>query len=716
MSFLDYVVLAAYFLLMIWIGRIAMKRVKAQEDYFMGGRQFGKWLQAFAAFGAGTGSSDPVNTARTSFTSGMSGIWSTMSWLFVTPFYWITGVWYRRMRHMTLGDWFAERYESKAMGAAYTVFGIIFYIVYGSMFFSAIGKVAAPLLGDVVVIGGQTWKLEFFLVPIIALIVIVYGVLGGLTAAYWTDMIQGIFIIILSVMLVPFGLDALIERFGNPETDGLMTGFKIMHEQLPAGMFQLVGSANASEFPLYRIIAVTLISLVGVVIQPHFIATGGGSAKTELNARVGLVAGNLAKRFCTIGWAITALIVLALYADNAEVMQDPGKAWGIASRELLLPGLRGLMLACLLAALMSSADTYMLVSSALIVRNIYIPFVNKNASESSCLMIGRITGMIVIVGATIMSLMVQDVFVLLQLTWIVPIVFAAPFWIGMYWRRASTGSAWFTIGFTALFFFIIPWLIPMLAPGLKTSDRFAQVTHIVTTRVERPAAPSDIRRRSMEIEEYDKSLLLLSSDADLLLHQGDRPDPIREGQIISDTIVSGGKPIYWTGSVKPLEGSKRVEIEKREEEGATVLVENYEGSIEASGSFRLDFLIYDLLGVGLKNRNDSMLATMELPTKIVLPFLVMIASSFFTTRNSKQALDRYYSKMKTPVLPDPHADEEALENSLKDKASHEARKWFPGSDLEIEKPKLLDICGFLGTFAICFLIIGLAIWIARIGS
>ena len=106
MSFLDYLVLLGYFALMIWIGRVAMRRVKAQEDYFMGGRQFGKWLQAFAAFGAGTGSSDPVNTARTSFTSGMSGIWSTMSWLFVTPFYWITGVWYRRMRHMTLGDWF----------------------------------------------------------------------------------------------------------------------------------------------------------------------------------------------------------------------------------------------------------------------------------------------------------------------------------------------------------------------------------------------------------------------------------------------------------------------------------------------------------------------------------------------------------------------------------------------------------------------------------
>jgi SSS family solute:Na+ symporter len=81
MDSLDYLVLVAYFVLMIWMGRVAMRRVKAQEDYFMGGRQFGKWLQAFAAFGAGTGSSDPVNTARTTFTSGMSGIWGTMSWL-----------------------------------------------------------------------------------------------------------------------------------------------------------------------------------------------------------------------------------------------------------------------------------------------------------------------------------------------------------------------------------------------------------------------------------------------------------------------------------------------------------------------------------------------------------------------------------------------------------------------------------------------------------
>ena len=82
------------------------------------------------------------------------------------------------MRHMTLGDWYVERYESKAMGAAYTLFGILFYMAHGSMLFSAIGKVAAPLLGDTRRWGSHG-AAEQVLVPLIAVIVIIYGVLEG---------------------------------------------------------------------------------------------------------------------------------------------------------------------------------------------------------------------------------------------------------------------------------------------------------------------------------------------------------------------------------------------------------------------------------------------------------------------------------------------------------------------------------------------------------
>ena len=84
--------------------------------------------------------------------------------------------------------------------------------------------------------------------------------------------------------------------------------------------------------------------------------------------------------------------------------------------------------------------------------------------------------------------------------------------------------------------------------------------------------------------------------------------------------------------------------------------------------------------------------------------------------NVKDALDRYYSKMKTPVEVDPEKDRLAIERMVADAEGREARKLIPGSDLEMEKPKLLDILGFVGTFALCFLIIGLAIWMAGLGA
>jgi solute:Na+ symporter, SSS family len=722
MNLLDYIVLITYFVAMTGIGVWAMRRVKGQEDYFLGGRSFGKILQTFAAFGAGTGSSDPVNTARTTFTSGMSGIWSTMSWLFVTPFYWFTGVWYRRMRHMTLGDWYVERFESKPLGAAYTVFGLLFYMVYASMLFSAIGKVAAPLLGNTIMIGGDEIGLEYVLVPTIALIVILYGVLGGLTAAYWTDLVQGIFIIILSLMLIPFGLSALVAKFGDPAIHGLWDGFRIMHEQLPESLFSIVGSTTASEFPLHRIIAVTVISLIGVAVQPHFIATGGGSAKSEHSARVGLVAGNLAKRFCTIGWALTALIILALFADSAELIADPDKAWGIASRELLAPGLRGLMLACMLAALMSSADTYMLVSSGLVVRNLYAPYINPNGTEAEYVRVGRITGTIVIAGAVVVSWSMMNVFQQLQLTWIVPMLFAAPFWVGIVWRRATRAAAWTTVVYAALIFFIIPWIAPAMFPGLRTHPDFTRTNHIVTTITERAAAPSDVRRREAAIESWEERRAAAEALDDssrreaALAALGAPPDPLQAGEVISETFTTGGMPIYWTGRIQPVGEVSYREISREKSEDGEVIVRAYDSPLRATGNFNLDFLFYRLLGMDMTTRSNAMLATMELPPKIITPFLVMILVSLVTRRNSRAALDRYYVKMKTPVNPDRAKDHEELRLSYEQPGRFDHRKMFPNSDLEVLKPGWMDIGGFVVTFAICFLIIGLAVWLARIGG
>ena len=639
MNFADYLVLFIYFSGMAAIGIWAMRQVKAQEDYFMGGRKFGKLFQTFAAFGAGTGSADPVNTARGTFANGMSGMWGVMYWLFVTPIYWISAVWYRRMRCLTLGDWFTERYESKPMGVAYAIFGCFYYIVYGAMLFTAIGKVGVPLLGEEL----MGTKTEYVLVPLVAVIVMMYGVLGGITAAYWTDLIQGICIILLSILLIPFGLNEVVKRFGAPG-DSWTDGFRVMHEQLPASTFEIVGGSAASEFPLYAIITIVIMNMIGIVLTPHFIVTGGGSAKSEHDARVGLVTGNFIKRFCTIGWVITALIVLTLYGDNQALIGDADMAWGVATRELLGPlgiGLVGLMLACLLAALMSSVDCYMLVCSALVVRNIYVPYGNPNATEQECLRLGRITGAIVVLGAVMVSVTMLDMFKQLELTWIVPMTFAALFWLGMYWRRATTKAGWITIVFCLLCFFVLPRAIPAVAPELRTHEAYLAVN--------------------------------------------------------SPEGAAGGQSIYWTGGVA-----------ENEEEG---------GDKIGQGSFRFDMVIYDkLLGLDLTQYRKAALKTLEFPFKIIAPFLVMIIASLLTQPNSKKALDRLYVKMKTPVDPDPEGDAREIDVSYAQPDRFNDRKLFPGSNWEFERPTKMDFWGFVGCFVICFAIIGVVLWVARIGA
>jgi len=708
MHWLDYVVLVVYFAIMIGIGIYCSRRIHKQEDYLLGGRGFGKLLQTFAAFGAGTGSSDPVNTGRTTFTSGMSGMWSVMYWLFVTPFYWITGVWYRRMRHLTLGDWFVERYQSKRLGVVYTIFSLMFMMLYGSMLFSAIGKVAAPLIGY----QSEGANLEYILVPIIGVVVLVYGVMGGLEAAYYTDLIQGSCIILLSILLIPFGLNELSVQFGG---EGMLDGFRIMHEQLPPEAFSVVGSTNASEFPIYFIAATVLINLIGVVVQPHFIATGGGSAKTETVARVGLVTGNFLKRFCTVGWVLTALIALALYADSAVLIDDPDKVWGFASRELLGPGLTGLMLACLLAALMSSVDAYMVVGSGLVARNIYAPYINPNASEKTYLKVARYTGTLIVAGAVVISLFMMDVFKQLELTWVFPAIIAATFWVGMYWRRANTGAAWVTVIFSALAFFILPQLLPRVIPTLRSNPAITQMNDMVTTTTEREASLSDVARRNTMIKAWDNAETKV----------GERPAGIKQGDLIPDVKKTGGTPVYWSGSITPVDAdgqpstnAPRKLVSEEKEGGRLVRREQYADGVRlrATGQFELDRLLYNLFGLDMTGYPTPMIKTLGLATKIVIPFIIMIVFSLIMKPNDKDALDRYYAKMKTTVDPDPDLDRANLEAAYADPEAIEAKKLFPGSNFEFQRPSRTDIVGFVVSVVICFAIIGLAMVLVGIGE
>ena len=185
------------------------------------------------------------------------------------------------MRCMTLGDWFAERYQSKGLAFAYMLFGAVFYMCYLGVGMTAIGKMGAPLIGsDFITIWGHTFPFDKFIILITSMSVLFYGVLGGLRAAYWTDLIQGILIILLSVVLIPVGLNALVQdehrtnqviqehisvaesSVESSSKDALsskeQTGFQILHQRVPTEYFNILTSPKGGEFPLHYIIAISL--------------------------------------------------------------------------------------------------------------------------------------------------------------------------------------------------------------------------------------------------------------------------------------------------------------------------------------------------------------------------------------------------------------------------------------------------------------------------
>ena len=723
----DYIVLCGYFLLLIGIGVYCMRRIKHQEDYLMGGRGFGKLLQTFAAFGAGTGSSDPINSARNTYTGGMSGMWSVMFWLFVTPFYWITGVWYRRMRHLTLGDWYVERYESRRLGAAYSIFGVMFFMIYGSMFFTAIATTGEPMIGETVSIMGSNVALKYVLIPTIGVVVLLYGMAGGLAAAYYTDLIQGICIIVLSVMLIPIGLNALSSS-ENLNPDGAMSGAEVMNDQLPQSFFEIIGS-SAAEFSLYYLVAIVFANLAGIVVQPHFIATGGGSAKSEQDARVGLVVGNFLKRFCTLGWVFTALIAAALYADVPELIEHPDRTWGYASMKLLSPGFRGLMLACLLAALMSSVDAQMVVGAGLILRNLYMPFVRPHGSEKEYLWVGRVVGIVIVGGSIIVALTIFDMLGQLQLTFWFPLVFAAPFWLGMYWRRATTTAAWITVTYCLLFFFVIPFFGPKLVPSLLTNQSLSELTTQMRTTKQVLMSKSDLRREyaqalgAWEKEGKQRQDLKpsLSADGNKLVLKTDAQEPkeLIAGKTRQPKISTvGGKSIYWD-KVSPIDESVEPQVittEKLDDYTIREALAYPQGTeLQGAGNLKLNLVLYKPF-LDMKTKSGSSLNALELFPKIVMPFLVMIFFCFLTRSNSQETLDRYYAKMKTPVDPEPQKDRAKLAKAYADPDNTERVRLFPNSNLEFQKPTVADIVGFVVSVITCFTIIGFAFWMAGIGA
>jgi len=416
-TWLDLAVLVVYFIGITAMGLWVARRVRSSRGYFMGDKKLRWWIMVGQAFGTGTHAEQPVAQTGATCELGFATIWYQWKNMLITPFYWLMAPWYRRSERTTLGEIVEDRYGRK-LALVYTVFAIAYFVFNQGAMLKGAGKVISIATGgEAISPNGVVVAMTFAF--------LLYSFFGGLIASAYTDFVQSFLVIVLSFLLIPKGL-------------AVVGGFDGMRQALPASSFTLY--SEVSGLDAFTIAMLAVNGLVGIVAQPHMMsmcATGN----TERAGRIGQTYGSMVKRFCTIGWALTGLIVAVMLVQQHQTLPEREAAFGFACRELLGPGFVGLMIACLLAANMSTCSNFMVNTGALFTRNLYCEYVNPSASDRRILITGRLSGLILTLLGVVFALTVDRVLDAFLFTETIAAFMGIMFMGGILWKRANRYGA-----------------------------------------------------------------------------------------------------------------------------------------------------------------------------------------------------------------------------------------------------------------------------------
>jgi Na+/proline symporter len=389
-----------------------MLRIKDPGGFLLGKRKLGHWMMIASTFAGGINANHPVSVASNTYRQGLSGMWLSLTYIIMTPFFWIYPPVVRRMRIVTPIDFFRLRY-----GRTMELVVNITTLIGASVGFGAGTKAAYEFTK--VASGGQITDFQAQCMIIIP--TLIYTLMGGIIAVCATDMLQSLLIVVLSFLLIPF----CISFIGGPAQ---------VEAKVPAEMWDLVSGSGTPGIWLFWF-AVSLLASASMVY-----GGGAGSAKNELAARWAIL-GNLGKRFCTVGWGLVGVFAVAMFGTAATSGVRPDEVFAKACVVTLPTGMRGVMVAAMLAAVMSTLAGMMLGMGGQIVNNIYKDYFVKNAGANHYLLMARVfTALSVVLGWVIAAKsesLVHVVIISEQVTGVVGVAKLA----SIMWRRATAAGA-----------------------------------------------------------------------------------------------------------------------------------------------------------------------------------------------------------------------------------------------------------------------------------
>ncbi len=454
-----WVVLLVYLVAMLALGWWSRRRAASQSGYLMGDRRFGVPMMVMHAFGAGTNPGDAAGVISGSVQTGASGVWVSWLWMFGTPFYWLIAPLVRRMRCLTLADYFEERFGRGAAALYILVASIGMVICLASVLLATTSTIQG-MMGRAATPDAEAWFLGILLVSTATFTV--YSYWGGIVAAIRTDFVQGLMMIVLSFLAVPAAL--------NLPTVGGLSGMRETLAAVSQGSDNdLLSLFDPTRFDLLVVLLLCIQAPLSAMALPHLI-TVCGAGKTEWEGRLGFAGGNMLKRICTIGWAVLGLAWLAhLIRQGVPVNnQVADAAFGDSIRALLSPFSQGLMLACIMAAAMSSGNAFQVTVAGLFSENLYRRYLHPTASDHQALMVTKIVGLLYVLVSLLMAIALRSLVAAIMAYFTILALVGISTAMGILWRRMNQTGMYAATALAAVVYLVTRYRMPDLIAGAES--------------------------------------------------------------------------------------------------------------------------------------------------------------------------------------------------------------------------------------------------------
>ena len=438
---IDRIVILVYFALVMGFGAYFGRYSKSTSDYFFGGRRFSWWLITISIVATGIGSHSFVKYSTKAYQYGFSSTMTYMNdWFFMPLFMfgWLPIIYYTKVR--SIPEYFEKRFNKTARYLATTM--TLLYMI---------GYIAIQLLTL------ATALYRIYNIPLMATVIIIaiattiYMHFGGQTSVIFTDLFQGLILLFAGLLLFVLGLQYIGE--GQFST-GLSSFWSYLtpKEKLPLAHFNSPPNFN----------------FVGIFWQDGIAGSIG-----FLFLNQGLIMRFMAAKNVNEGRKAAAFNVLLILPISAIVVSNAG--WigraiangmpgilpaGLQPNDVFVavtnivasPGVFGFIIAALCAALMSTADTLVNASSAIVVNDIYRPLMKKEQSEKKQLEVARYASIgIKVIGVLLVPFFnsfesIYEAHGWFHSTFTPPLVVAV--FLGIFWKRFTTPAviATFTVG------------------------------------------------------------------------------------------------------------------------------------------------------------------------------------------------------------------------------------------------------------------------------